>query len=129
MMSSGEMVELILSRDESIRITQRALEAAVPITQEYSLLKLLLDRGGDDIKITEEILKVVAQKSFVFIMQLLLHRGGKRVQITEDVLRAAANNRYDSEMLLLLLDQAGENIQLPQDLSHVAANDRLNLAI
>lgn len=38
MMSSGDMVELILSRDDSIRITQGVFKAAVPITQQYSLI-------------------------------------------------------------------------------------------
>jgi hypothetical protein len=55
----------------------------------------LLDRQGDRIAITEEVVKAAVsnRKNGKEVMALLLDRQGDQITITEEVLRAAVSNR------------------------------------
>ena len=55
---------------------------------------MLLDRRGDQIQITEDVVKAAASnwENGKEVMALLLDRRGDQIQITEDVVKAAASN-------------------------------------
>ena len=58
------------------------------------------------------------------MMELLLDRGGDQIQITEDVVKAAASNwRNGEEMMALLLDRRGDQIQITEDVVKAAASN------
>jgi NACHT domain-containing protein len=69
------------------------------------MMKLLLDRGGDRIQITEDVVKAAAgnQGNGRQVMALLLDRRGDQVQITKDVVKAAASNRGNGREVMKLL--------------------------
>ena len=56
------------------------------------VMTLLLDRRGADVRITEEVVRVIAERFDREVMTLLLDRPGADVQITEEVVKAAAGN-------------------------------------
>jgi len=76
-------------------------------------MKLLLDRCGEEVKITAEVVEAAAanKNSGEMVMELLLDRCGEEVKITAEVVEAAtANNK---EMMKLLLEQASTR-RIPQ---------------
>ena len=62
-------------------------------------MALLLDRRGDQIQITEDVVKAAASNGWngKEVMALLLDRRGDQIQITEDVVKAAASNGWKWE--------------------------------
>jgi hypothetical protein len=58
------------------------------------VVELLLDRRGDQIRITEDVVKAAASNggNGKEVMALLLDRRGYQIQITEDVVKVAAIN-------------------------------------
>ncbi|KAI9686997.1 MAG: hypothetical protein M1822_002750 [Bathelium mastoideum] len=82
-------------------------------------MAMLLDERGDEVHITEEVVKAAAgnivhgQK----IMELLLERRGDEVQITEEVVKAAAGNRGNAEGLTeLLFAKRGNEVRITKEL-------------
>ena len=75
-------------------------------------MTLLLDRRGDQIQITEDVVKAAAgnKGNRKEVMTLLLDRREDQIQITQDVIRAAVGN-WDSgkEVMTLLLDHRGRS--------------------
>ena len=55
-------------------------------------MALLLDRRGDEITITEDVMKAAAGNDKK-VMRLLLDRRGDEITITEEVVKAAARNK------------------------------------
>ncbi|KAF0315660.1 ankyrin repeat and sam domain containing protein 6 [Colletotrichum asianum] len=72
-------------------------------------MKLLLDRRGKEVKVTEEVVRTAAlnKSSGEQVMKLLLTRRDEEVKVTEEVVRAATQNKSSGEqvMRLLLLNQ------------------------
>jgi hypothetical protein len=91
-------------------------------------ISLLLERGGDEIKITEEVVKAAArnERSGKEVMSLLLEQRGDEIKITEEVVRAAARNgRSGKEVISLLLEQRGDEIKITEEVvKAVAGNGR-----
>jgi transcription termination factor Rho len=67
---------------------------------------LLLDRRGDEIRITEEVVSAIIRRFDSTVVAPLLDRQGDKMQITEVMVNAAAEN-YESgkEIMLLVLDR------------------------
>ena len=89
-------------------------------------MTLLLDRRGDDIPITEEVVKAAAgnQESGNKVMTLLLDRRGDDIPITEEVVKAAARSE---KVMTLLLDRRGDDIPITEKVVKAAArNERSN---
>jgi hypothetical protein len=109
-------------------------ECATDITEEVvidiaglfnkEVMTLLLEGGGDKVRITEEVVKAVAQndRSGEEVMTLLLDRRGHEVQITKEVVKAAVeNNRSGEEVMRLLLDRRGDEVQITEEIVKVVA--------
>ncbi|KAJ5376448.1 ankyrin [Penicillium cosmopolitanum] len=87
---------------------------------KWSLLQvipLLLDQGGVDVEITDEMVKVAASNQFSggAVMKLLLDQRGTGVPITEEVVIAAVSNLSSGiAVMKLLFDQRGANVQISE---------------
>ena len=81
-------------------------------------MALLLDRRGDQIRITKDVVKAAASNggNGKEVMALLLDRRGDQIQITGDVVRAAASNGGNGkEVMALLLARRGDQIRIPSE--------------
>ncbi|KAN0070390.1 hypothetical protein V8E54_011259 [Elaphomyces granulatus] len=100
--------------------------AAASIKNAKEMMALLLDRRGDQIQITEGVIKAAASndRNGKEVMALLLDRRGDRIQITEDVVKAVASNGGNGdEVMALLLDRRGDQIQITEDVVKAAASN------
>ncbi|KAN0078747.1 hypothetical protein V8E54_005260 [Elaphomyces granulatus] len=110
-------------------IDLKVLLAAASIQNAKEMMALLLDRQGDQIQITEEVVKAAANNegNGEGVMALLLDRRGDQIQITEDVVKTAASNEGNGEgVMALLLDRRGDQIQITEDVLKAAASNRWN---
>ncbi|KAM3550098.1 hypothetical protein ARSEF4850_008512 [Beauveria asiatica] len=95
------------SSDQSFPVSSDSSEYTVyTIAERFDgqAMSLLLDRRGDHITITEEIVKAAAgnEGNGKDVMALLLDRRGDQITITEEVVKAAAGNSQHGVMALLL---------------------------
>ncbi|KAF6841013.1 ankyrin domain protein [Colletotrichum musicola] len=87
-------------------------------------MELLLDRRGDQITITEEVVKAAVGnwQNGEQVIRLLLDRRGDQITITEEVVKAAAGNeRNGKEVMELLLDRRGDQITITKEVVKAAA--------
>ncbi|KAJ4855373.1 ankyrin repeats (3 copies) domain-containing protein [Trichoderma breve] len=84
------------------------------------LMTLFLDRRGDQITITENIVRDAALNSNSEVMALLLDRRGDQITITENIVRDAARSS-NSEVMALLLDRRGDQITITENIVRDAA--------
>ncbi|KAN0077784.1 hypothetical protein V8E54_006088 [Elaphomyces granulatus] len=107
-------------------IDLKVLLAAASIENAKEMMALLLDRQGDQIQITEDVVKAAAinWKNGKEVMALLLDRRGDQIQITEEAVKAAASNLGNGkEVMALLLDRRGDQIQITEDAVKAAAGN------
>ena len=92
------------------------------------VMTLLLGQWGDQILITEEVLKAAAgnSESGKEVMTLLLDSRGDQISVTEEVVKAAAENYVSGkEVMTLLFDRRGDQIPVTEDVVRTVAG-RLN---
>ncbi|KAL6814600.1 hypothetical protein V8C40DRAFT_282940 [Trichoderma camerunense] len=110
-------------------VNERSVTAAAKNWKDgKEIITLLFDRYGDQILITESIIKAAAgnyRKNGV--MALLLDRYGDQIVITEDIVKAAASNYDDEEAMALLLDQYGDQIIITEDVLKSAARSVIEM--
>jgi hypothetical protein len=73
-----------------------------------NVLNLLLEQGGQEVQISEDLVKAAAgnAKNRIEVVALLLEKRGEEVYITEKVVRAAVGNADNrKEVIALLLEQ------------------------
>lgn len=90
------------------------------------VMKLLLGHRGNQINITEEVLKAAAgnREPGEEVMMVLLDRRRDQVTITEEVLKAAARNWRSGEGLItLLLDRQGDQVTTTEGVVKAAAGN------
>ena len=90
-------------------------------------MALLLDRRGDEFKITECIVQAAASNGFWAsrVLDLLLDKRGDEFHITEEVVRKAVKNRYSARgVLKLLLDRRGFEFEITENILQGAARNR-----
>jgi len=112
-----EVVEVLLRKSEEAIVAEEAVIAAANESSE-AVMMLLLKQWGQEVKITEEVVKTAAGNwaSGEAVMRLLLEQRGEEVKITEDVVRAAAGNEVISEEVMrLLLEQRGEEVKITEE--------------
>jgi ankyrin repeat protein len=116
----------VLLTDKAIQITDKVIEAAAANPESgKEVMMLLLDRRGDEIKITDEVVKIAAENwSSREVMALLLDRRGDEVKITDEVVKAAAGNyRSGREVMMLLLDRRGDEVKITEKVVEAAAGN------
>ncbi|WQF77080.1 Putative NACHT nucleoside triphosphatase, P-loop containing nucleoside triphosphate hydrolase [Colletotrichum destructivum] len=93
----------------------------------HKIMALLLDKRGDEIRITEDVVEAAAEnkESGKEIMALLLDKRGDEIRITEDVVEAAAeNDESGKEIMALLLDKRGDEVRITENVVKAAAENR-----
>jgi hypothetical protein len=120
--NGGQVLEALLDYGEPYLsgVTEEVVKVAARNINGKRVMTLLLDRRGDDVQITEEVLKAAAKNSNEAIMTLLMDRRGDDVQITEKVVKAAASN-WNGEVMALLLDRRGDDVQITEEVVKEAA--------
>jgi ribosomal protein S16 len=89
-------------------------------------MALLLDRRGDQITITEQVVIAAArnERHGEEVIALLLDRRGDQITITEQVVIAAARNEENgNEVMALLLDRRGDQITIAEEVIIAAAGN------
>jgi ribosomal protein S16 len=101
------------------------VDAARNVKFGATLTALLLDRRGDSISMTQEVIVAAAQNdNGKEVMALLLDQRGDEVQITQEVVITAAKNGFNGkEIMALLLDQRGDEVQITQEVVVAAAQN------
>ncbi|KFY17970.1 hypothetical protein V492_00220, partial [Pseudogymnoascus sp. VKM F-4246] len=142
--SCGAILALITNG--FIEITENVVEAATGNERSgKEVVTLLLDQRGDDVRITDNVVKAAARnrgddvhitddvvkaaagnmQSGKEVIALLLDRRGDNVHITDDVVKAAAlNGGSGKEVMALLLDQRGDDVRITEDVLKAAAWNR-----
>ncbi|KAF2193973.1 hypothetical protein K469DRAFT_651037 [Zopfia rhizophila CBS 207.26] len=83
--------------------------------QKLKIMIYLLERGEDNVQITERAVVQIAKSFDEEVMKLLLERRGGEIQITENVVKAAAaNSRSGNEVMMLLLKRRGGEVQITE---------------
>ena len=118
------IMDLLLNNSGGFKITEAILQAAAINRNGESVMRLFLDRYGDDFRIIESIVQAAAANCHhgEKIMRLLLGRRGEELTISENVVQAAAANDNSGEKIIqLLLDQRGEEFRISESIVEAGA--------
>ncbi|KAI9653168.1 MAG: hypothetical protein M1821_007708 [Bathelium mastoideum] len=122
---SCAVIGYILERDQPcIEITEEVVKsAAYNSGNAKEIIELLLDRRGDDVQITTEVVDRVLENFHQHeIMKLLLDRRGGNVQITSKTVSYIAR-WFDTDILALLLDRWGDSVQIADEVIEAVIQD------
>ncbi|QYT02152.1 Ankyrin repeat protein [Trichoderma simmonsii] len=115
-----ETLKLVLDSVDDKDITARLVVAAADdCFQGLAKIPLLLDKGGHEIKMTEDILKAAAGNRYsgLEIITFLLDKYGHEIEMTEDIVKAAVqNDKQGLGIVSLLLDRCGHEITITEDI-------------
>jgi hypothetical protein len=119
------MRNLIKRKEDAAQIKEKEVVQIANLSHRQ-VMKLLLMRRGEDVKITEEVVVAAAGNYWygIEMMRLLFKRRGDNVKITEEVVKAAARNEMSGwGVMTLLLDQRGEDVKITEEVVIAAAGN------
>ena len=123
----GAVLEVLLKHEIGLALTVTdAVVRATAEFQHFRMMKLLLDRRGADVQITDKVVEAAAGngRSGKDIITLLLDRRGADVQITEKAVEVAAGNDWSGkDIITLLLDRRGADVQITEGVIVAAAGN------
>jgi ferritin-like protein len=128
--SGKEIMALLLDRLVNGSDMSPETVATAARFSDGKAIAILLDQRGDEIKITEQIVKAAALNytSGKEVMTLLLDRRGHEVKITEAVMKAAAENKGSGkEIMALLLNRRGDEVEITEQVVEAAATNKENV--
>ena len=107
-----------VKEEEVVRITESSLE----------VITLLLDRRGDDVPITEAVVKAAVRnkKSGKEIITLLFDQRGGDIPVTKGVIKEVVKSWKSEEIMTLLFDQKGGGIPITEEVVKAAAGNYWN---
>ncbi|KAM0270235.1 hypothetical protein ACHAQH_009517 [Verticillium albo-atrum] len=118
--TSEEMMSFLLDKCPDAEITQ---EIVLSIARGQSgVMRLLLERYRDSIKITAEVVETAARSAPSEMLALLLDACGDAVQITPRLVEEAARSFKGKGTLCLLLERYGDIIQITPDVVMAAVS-------
>lgn len=113
-----ETLKLVLDNVDDKEITAPLVVAAADACfQGPAKISLLLNKGGHEIKMTEDVLKTAAGNRYsgLEIVTLFLDKYGHEIEMTEDIFKAAVqNDKQGLEIVRLLLDRCGNEITITE---------------
>ncbi|KAI0164334.1 hypothetical protein GGR52DRAFT_585622 [Hypoxylon sp. FL1284] len=124
----GNVLKALLRHDREMKfmLPEKTVEYFARESDD-TLIKLLLQERGDEIKITWALVKTAASNEYdgKGILKLLLEERGKEIKITPDIVQSAVENRGGSkgspEVMKLLLQERGNEIRITPMISRAAA--------
>ena len=87
------------------------------------VMVLLLEERVEGFKITEGLVAELARSFSARPMALLLEQRGDEVRVTEEVVKAAAGNWWGGEVMALLLKQRGDEVKVTEEVVKAAAGN------
>ena len=105
-----------------ISVTEEIMQAAAS-SDSVPTMELLLDRQGEDVKITKLVLKIAAIRSFE-MKKLLFDRSRGRINVTEGIVQAVASNGAICT-LEILLDRHGQDLIITEKLLEKAGRNTM----
>ncbi|KAH1416647.1 hypothetical protein KXX64_004496 [Aspergillus fumigatus] len=105
----------------------QAIQAARNEVNGFEAMSVLLEDYGDELEITEEVVKTAArnERSGAKVLALLLEKRGYEVKITEEVVKAAAENEQrEGQVLALLFEQREDEVIITEGVVKAAAGNR-----
>ncbi|KAK1654096.1 heterokaryon incompatibility protein-domain-containing protein [Colletotrichum phormii] len=124
--SGAQIIELLLDGRTIIDVTESFLVALFS-NFNSNCLKLLLDRRGGEVNITDKVVEAAARnrESGAQIIELLLDRRGGEVNITDKVVEDATRNRESGAQIIeLLLDRRGGEVNITDKIVEDATRNR-----
>ncbi|OBT38762.1 hypothetical protein VE00_11121 [Pseudogymnoascus sp. WSF 3629] len=122
----SDVIRLVhYTTQNDVMITKEVVkEAARNSESGTEVMKLLLDRRGDYVAITEGMVRIIARSFHHEVLALFLDLRGDDVKITDEVVKAAAGN-YQSgkEVIELLLDRQGHDVTITEEVVKAAAGN------
>ena len=116
--AGSSVLEEILKHTK-LKVTEALVKSAAKWGK--GTMSVLLSQRGDDVKITEEVLKAAVEGSEgKGVIELLLQRRGDEVKITEEVLKAVGGFR-GREIMELLLQKRGHEVKITEEVLKAAA--------
>jgi hypothetical protein len=93
------------------------------------MMKILLEKRGEDVQLTEGVAKEIAENRHGrAIMEVLLNWRGNTLGFTREVLIAIAGSQYGIEVLEYIIEERGTDLHLTEEVV-VAAAGNLNFGI
>jgi hypothetical protein len=122
--------QLLLKYGDGVQFSEEALEAIMQHCGS-NLVRLLLQKQGDKIRITYKMMEAAAKnrRNGHDVLQLLLREPGNEICITEDLMDAAMGNDWGRKgsIQILLLAEKGEEIQVTENMMEFAAREAQDL--
>ncbi|KAH2159041.1 hypothetical protein KXW37_000411, partial [Aspergillus fumigatus] len=111
----------------SSSLESQAIQAARNEVNGFEAMSVLLEDYGDELEITEEVVKIAArnERSGAKVLALLLEKRGYEVKITEEVVKAAAENEQrEGQVLALLFEQREDEVTITEGVVKAAAGNK-----
>ncbi|KAF5708940.1 Pfs domain-containing protein [Fusarium globosum] len=104
--------KLLNQRGPKVKITEEVVKAAARNRDSgKEVMALLLNRYGDRIIVTPQLVQRLTESFNKLSISKLLNQRGPKVEITKEVVKGAAGNRDSGkEVMALLLDRCGDRI-------------------
>jgi hypothetical protein len=114
------MMKAVLDRvGNEVKITEAVFVKVVGHQDDTEVMRALYDQHGDS-----EALETSTKLHFTEMMKAVLDRVGNEVKITEAVLMEAAGNPYGTEMMGVLLDRVGDEAKITEAVLMKAAGNQ-----
>ncbi|KAM6476251.1 hypothetical protein HDV62DRAFT_396184 [Trichoderma sp. SZMC 28011] len=128
--SAETMLLLLNKRGSQADITEDMVSATAWAYIGAENISALLDQYGHKITITESLMIAAMKKASLDWLTVLLNKRGNDFKITEDIVKAAAGNRRyaaASAIIPLLVDKRGHEFKITKEILETAsANDSLD---
>ena len=111
---------------QRIKVTDEVVKVAVRNTGSgKEVMELLLEKRGNEVEITTEVVKAAAGNYWgKEVMELLLEKRGNEVKITTEVVKVAVGNYRGKEIMELLLEKRGNKVEITTEVVKAAAGNK-----
>ncbi|KAF7958399.1 hypothetical protein EAE96_001948 [Botrytis aclada] len=92
---------------ENVSVTKNLVKALSRGIRDDGMMVFLLEERGMDSEITEEVVNSIVELYSVDLIKSLIQKHGDQMKITSELLKAAASGREAFEKMEFLLDQRG----------------------
>ncbi|KAF9878907.1 nacht and ankyrin domain protein [Colletotrichum karsti] len=104
---SDSIMDFLLERyDNKVQVTQEVILARATkcLGNAYGMASIL-EKGGEGVRINQEVLLTAARKGSMTTVDFLLEEHGDKVKVTRDVIKAAGKNWILGERIISLISE------------------------
>ncbi|KAL7895311.1 hypothetical protein HDV63DRAFT_360438 [Trichoderma sp. SZMC 28014] len=118
--SGRDVMKQLIYRIDQIPITIGVIKEVSKNFIGYKIMRHILGQCGDQIPITEELVKFIAEEFPGDTMKLLLRECGNRILVTEEVMQISAR-KCDESVMKLLLDRCENQMPVTEEMIRTVA--------